>query len=415
MARIQWWGENPENLLKLFFIVSILGVVIVLWLSYWAMSYSLYQYNIQRAERDSVNIGYTLYRIEHDKLIDSSSNKLHSTIPPEYFNVFDQHMRALLEPMNVIKIKVFSPDEVIVYSTDHELIGQSDFNNHNLKRALNGEVVSRLENKESAANLSDETRFDIDVVETYLPMYDQDMKVQGAFEVYVDITPYREHINQTIQVQIVMVLAVLLIIFSILTLLMWRGTHQLSKVQDKLQYRATHDALTRLYSRGYLRDRLKEELARVQRASYAGHDYQAGIVLLDIDYFKKINDQYGHLTGDRVLIAVAERMRQALREEDVPGRYGGEEFLVIFPMTNVANIVTLARRLWEDLRSQPLLVDGKEYSITASLGVSNLAPTDNSTDDVLNRADIALYRAKADGRDRVDEELCIDQEQSLSD
>lgn len=394
---------NPKKLLNLFIIVSVLGVLIVLGLSYWGMNHVLQKYGTQNAERDSIAIGYALIQMEYDTLIDPSSNRLHSVIPQAVFDEFDSHMRALLAPMNIVKIKIFSPNGDIIYSTDHQLIGHSESKNIKLQGALRGKVVSILKKKESIADLGNEERNDIDLVETYLPMIDQQGRILGAYEVYLDITPYFQHIKKTAEEQMWMIFILLLVIFSILIFIMWRDTRQLSMVQAKLEHQARHDVLTSLHNRRYLEIRLFEELAKIHRAGAWGEDYQAGVVLIDLDFFKRINDEYGHLVGDQVLVAFSERLSLILREQDVVGRFGGEEFMVILPMTDKASTLQIAERIWQGIREKPLLIDGSEYHVTASLGVSNLIHSDSSIDDVLQRADNALYQVKEGGRDRVAE------------
>lgn len=392
---------NPKKLLQIFLFISILGTLIILSSSYWGMGYVLNKYNTESAQLDALNIGHILFQIEHDTLVDPATDKLWPIIPTETFTSFDKRMRALLSPMNIIKVKIFSPEELIIYSTDHQLIGQIDNGNVKLEQALKGQVVSDLKRKESVTDLSDETQFNIDVIETYVPMSNQDDNIIGAYEVYLNITPYRLRIESTIQIQTLMIFGLLLMIFTALSIVMWRGTQLLSEIQNKLQHRASRDALTNLFNRGYLSSRLEEELARVQRGETARENYHAGIILIDIDFFKQVNDEFGHLIGDQVLIELSKRLHSLLRNQDIIGRYGGEEFLVILPMTGTLNTLSLAERLHRGIKATPLMINNVQYHITASLGVSNLVCTDNSIDDVLSRADTALYQVKESGRDQI--------------
>jgi diguanylate cyclase (GGDEF)-like protein len=140
----------------------------------------------------------------------------------------------------------------------------------------------------------------------------------------------------------------------------------------------------------------EEEFDKVRRYSRP-----LGCIMLDLDYFKRINDSRGHVVGDYILKAVAERLNCGLRPYDIVGRYGGEEFMVVLPDTNLEQNLIVANRICELIRNTPFDVEGEMLQVTASLGVSSSSPTDESLNDLIKRADEGLYKAKADGRDRV--------------
>ena len=186
---------------------------------------------------------------------------------------------------------------------------------------------------------------------------------------------------------------------------------QLNQARKKLQesekrFRslAVTDALSSLPNRRHFFQLAKAEFSRAKR-----YNTVLSIIMLDIDYFKAINDTYGHATGDMVIRVVAEQMRKAIRESDTPCRYGGEEFIVLLPQTELAEAEPVARRIKDYIQNQNVHFDGKEVQVTASLGVSCSggagrpdADTQGETlDDVLKRADKALYVAKESGRNRV--------------
>jgi diguanylate cyclase (GGDEF)-like protein len=123
--------------------------------------------------------------------------------------------------------------------------------------------------------------------------------------------------------------------------------------------------------------------------------------MLYLDYFKRINDSKGHVAGDCILKAVAERLHSSLRPYDIVGRYGGEEFMVVLPDTNLEQNMVVANRICELIRNTHFEVEGEELQVTVSIGVSSSSPTDQSLNDLIKRADEGLYKAKADGRDRV--------------
>jgi len=163
--------------------------------------------------------------------------------------------------------------------------------------------------------------------------------------------------------------------------------------QKKLEELWMTDQLTGLYNRSRLDELMDAELRRAHR--YGTH---FSILLLDIDHFKRINDSYGHLVGDDVLYAVAKVLQNSIRDVDLVGRWGGEEFMLILPNTNQSEALILAEKLRITLRDHPFTPVNR---VTASIGISSYINGVDS-DELFKRADDALYRAKAKGRDRVE-------------
>lgn len=174
--------------------------------------------------------------------------------------------------------------------------------------------------------------------------------------------------------------------------------------RDTLHFQATHDLLTGISNRGVVLDALQRERSRQMRE---GGSF--GIVLVDLDHFKWVNDTHGHLVGDAVLQEVARRMAACVRPYDTVGRYGGEEFLIVVPTSDSAGTMRLAERVRKAIESPPITTSAGEIQITASLGVAvNNAPIPVDPQVLLHQADDALYRAKNDGRNRS--ELAAQQE-----
>ncbi|QPK63188.1 diguanylate cyclase [Methylomonas sp. LL1] len=169
------------------------------------------------------------------------------------------------------------------------------------------------------------------------------------------------------------------------------------RMEAELLEMATTDPLTGLYNRRYFMTRLEEELSRMQR--YDSH--QASVLMLDLDHFKLINDQYGHAIGDELLKHFAGLMRQEVRKIDRIGRMGGEEFAILMADTDLTAARSFAERLRQCLEQAPLQTGGQRIGITVSIGVAALNIGDVDPDGVLIRADQALYRSKACGRNQV--------------
>ncbi|WP_322767058.1 GGDEF domain-containing protein, partial [Frankia sp. Cr1] len=164
---------------------------------------------------------------------------------------------------------------------------------------------------------------------------------------------------------------------------------------------ARTDAKTRLASPAYWREVAEREAARVRRAGRP-----MSVLIVDIDHFKRVNDQFGHLTGDVVLASVADALRAATRPRDLVGRFGGEEFVVLLCEVDLDNAAHAAERIRRQVAGMRCRVDGRSagaviVSVTVSVGVATASGTEVDLPVLLETADAALYRAKADGRNRV--------------
>lgn len=156
------------------------------------------------------------------------------------------------------------------------------------------------------------------------------------------------------------------------------------------------DGLTNVYNRRYLEQRLVEEVAYSKR-----YRKPLSILLLDIDFFKKLNDSYGHQAGDRVLKDVSARLSLALREYDIVARYGGEEFAVVLPTTPKSRAMVIAERLRRSISDEPFQFQEHTIECTISLGAASLPEDGEDMDSLVAAADRALYEAKEQGRNRV--------------
>lgn len=165
----------------------------------------------------------------------------------------------------------------------------------------------------------------------------------------------------------------------------------------RLYEMATLDIKTKLYNHGFFANRLTQEIERAER-------YKADLTLmiLDLDHFKKVNDTYGHIVGDEVLIEVARTVKHAVRGFDIPARFGGEEFTVILPETGLEGADTVAQRLKNAIKELSFSSKKGKFGVAVSIGVAGFIHESSMTDDILiSHADQALYYAKEHGRDRV--------------
>jgi diguanylate cyclase (GGDEF)-like protein/PAS domain S-box-containing protein len=173
------------------------------------------------------------------------------------------------------------------------------------------------------------------------------------------------------------------------------------RMQAQLWEMATTDVLTGLINRRYFIVKLEEEFARLKRFECR----DTSVLMLDIDFFKRINDSYGHAIGDAALKHFSTLIRSRLRKTDTVGRVGGEEFSIFLPDTELAKAEVFAQKLCQKVAQTPLKLDQDIIEITVSIGIAQMELSDDSYDAVLIRADNALYKAKEKGRNRVEIEL----------
>lgn len=173
------------------------------------------------------------------------------------------------------------------------------------------------------------------------------------------------------------------------------------QLQNKLEEQAITDFLTGLFNRRYFTSRLKEQIFLVQR----NHESKIALIMFDLDHFKRVNDNFGHLAGDTIIKEFVAIINKNLRKTDIAGRIGGEEFAIILPDTSIENALTLATRIKEEVAAQMIQYDNKYITFTVSIGVTMLAHDDLDTDMAFVRADTALYAAKEKGRNRIEKVL----------
>jgi diguanylate cyclase (GGDEF)-like protein len=171
---------------------------------------------------------------------------------------------------------------------------------------------------------------------------------------------------------------------------------QNAKLFSEVQRLAITDSLTGLHNRGAFFDRSRQEFSRSERY----HD-PLSLIMLDVDHFKRINDRFGHAAGDKALQVIAGLCLGTTRVADLSGRYGGEEFVILLPETDIEGAEKTARRLCEEIRGAAIQSERGEIRVTVSVGVAQVTPEVNDLDELLDFADQAMYRAKQGGRDRV--------------
>jgi len=221
--------------------------------------------------------------------------------------------------------------------------------------------------------------------------------VRGGISVVFNVEGMYARLKSNVAVLTVLAVLTLFLLLGSIYFITLKFFSKLNEAREKIETLAVTDGLTGLANRRHLMQRFEEEFQRAKRLGK-----ELGCILLDIDYFKSINDRFGHLVGDDVLRALTRILKESVRKYDIVGRFGGEEFLVILPDTSFEETKQFAERMRE-------LVKGKikdrqdlpEFNVSISLGIASLSSGDVSIDNIVRKADDGLYSAKNSGRDRV--------------
>ena len=171
---------------------------------------------------------------------------------------------------------------------------------------------------------------------------------------------------------------------------------KLKALTEELREVSNRDGLTKLFNRRYIEEVLGQEYNRARR-----HAHPLAVILTDIDHFKQVNDVHGHLAGDEVLREVSRRLQTKLRDIDILGRYGGEEFLIVLPETDCAGGRIVAERLRQAIHETPVDIGDSQLQVTISLGVTELREDSSNYEQLISEADQALYQSKDAGRNQT--------------
>ncbi len=169
-----------------------------------------------------------------------------------------------------------------------------------------------------------------------------------------------------------------------------------AKYHEEIYRMTIVDGLTQIHNKRYLFEALEKELIRARR-----YERELSLLIFDIDFFKRINDQFGHLAGDHVLRELARVVQERIRRDEVFARYGGEEFVIVLPETGLAGAQALAENLRARVADHVFTFQGERIPVTISVGCAQLAKDDRTAADLIQRADEKLYEAKRGGRNQV--------------
>lgn len=396
---ISRFERDPSSLLHLLVLVGIISILLILILTVYGIYREATKDIILAAEDDAARIAAVMVDEHYTKLFFSGETSI--SLNKNEIEAFNKRIRKFLHPFGIVKIKVFDLDRFIIFSTDTQIMGKKVTENLGLERALSGEANSHMVTKGEVIDLLEEHLFDVDVVETYLPVLNSAGKIAGSFELYLDVTRYRDQISKRVISSILILGTILILVFSVAYVIVYMGATQLETLLQRLQTMSVTDPLTGILNRGAVLNRVEEELSRLERRGEIETGDSFGLIMIDLDHFKKVNDTYGHRAGDDVLCEMSKRVQKCLREYDVFGRYGGEEFLVVTPDADYQTTMVVAERIRSELTKAPFATAEHKLPISASFGVTCCRDAAEGVNAALQRADEALYQAKDQGRNCV--------------
>lgn len=303
--------------------------------------------------------------------------------------------------LQVVKVKIYDMSGLTVYSTEAKQIGEPKADNSGFQKAKSGETVSDLVFRDhfSATEQVIEKR---NLLSSYIPIRTSlNGPVEGIFEIYSDVTPLVADIDRTQYTVFGGVIFILFLLYLFLLMIVRRAdriirTHENAERRaqaEQMHYMAYHDPLTGLPNRALFKDRFQHAIAVANRMQKT-----LGVMFIDIDRFKVINDSLGHESGDTVLIEAAKRIRACLRASDTACRIGGDEFTVILErLPSNEHAAQVAERLIQKF-SEPMKVGSREIVVAASIGIAIYPGATQDIQRLLKDADAAMHAAKESGR-----------------
>jgi diguanylate cyclase (GGDEF)-like protein len=314
----------------------------------------------------------------------------------------DGELRQLSQGIGVVKVKIYDLRGLTVFSSDPRQIGEDKARNPGFMRARAGEPASELAYRDSfdawEGMLSDRN-----IIASYVPVRPHDAAaVEAVLEVYSDVTPLVQRIERAQWNLLGGVLGAMALVYLALQLMLGRyqrllkGQEEQRVAQEaRIRHQAYHDSLTGLPNRASFTEHLDEALRRAKRTQWP-----LGLLFVDLDLFKRVNDSLGHDAGDLLLRGVAERIRRALRETDMLFRMGGDEFTVLLEDVRGPEETAMVAQRLIDTIAEPMQLQHHEIAVSASVGISMYPRDDVLAERLVKNADTAMYRAKELGCNR---------------
>jgi diguanylate cyclase (GGDEF)-like protein len=352
---------------------------------------------------NSERIVDSIYSTEVEAILVKQDIKGHSvTLPGSAQDQLDARIRDMYGPLNVVKVLIINRDWQPIYGSKKIVVVDAECGEHVKDAFSKGASIYDLNKDVTIVDLQGEKREHIDLAEVFVPIRHKDGQIMGVFSIYTDVSTQtqksRRQMINSVMAQTVMLLLISLISYIYII----RGSSELKLAYQKLETLATTDPLTGISNRRQLLERVEQHFAMLQRTGETfARNVGLGFIMIDVDFFKQVNDTYGHRAGDSILQELATLINLELRQYDVFGRYGGEEFLAVLPNTLPEETEQIAGRLITAVNEHVFVWDNSKIHITLSAGVTWTDAENETLDEVLSKVDSLMYEAKEQGRNRV--------------
>ena len=316
--------------------------------------------------------------------------------------LLDADLKVLAHGLDVVKVKVYDTNGLTVFSTDPRQIGQDKRTNAGFVRARGGDAASEITFRDHFDAWEGEIA-DRNIIATYVPVRLQGAApVEAVLEVYSDVTPLVTKLERT-QVRLAAgVIGALALLYALVLSIAGRSDRILREQEaeriaseERVRHQAYHDPLTGLRNRASFAQHLEQAIHRSKRFGWS-----LGLMFLDLDRFKRVNDSLGHEAGDELLRIAARRLQGAIRESDMLFRMGGDEFTVLLEnVKGPEEAAAVAARMSQAV-AEPIELRHHELAATVSIGIALYPKDDQTGERLVKSADTAMYRAKDLGRNR---------------
>ncbi len=394
--------DNPGVLLRKFIWTGLLCLTAVLLLATYGI-YRAYSWRLIESAHAEAKATCQVLLVKEKKLLIDMDERGHVQLKLDASEkaTFDKRLQKYFQPFAINFVRIWDLHRRVVNHTGDEINDQQAVIPPALNKALAGESLSFLGKDGEIGLESQERGKAANQVISFLPIWGKKKEILGAIEFRRSIKNYRAKVRREVVFFALLLGSALLALFGCVYFLVVKGANRLTQTQQILHLLATTDSLTGLYNRREILARAGNIFSKEQDAKGLNKPLSFGLLILDFDNFKRVNDTYGHPIGDRVLQELASRLKGALRPYDILGRVGGEEFMVVLPDSNLEQCKEIAERLRKTVRENPFEIDGLLIRGSISIGGATAQPLDPDLDAVMKRADNRLYQAKNRGKDRA--------------
>ena len=372
------------GLLPRFALASLLAVVLLGVLLAHVLSSEIRQRALANARGSALLIDQSLVRPSLSK------GALKGRLDPRQIRMLDRALKPAVDGKQVARIKVWTDEFKVVYATDHQIIGHAFPPSPELRSALAGKTASEVSDLQREENVND--RHFGQLLEVYTPMrFAGSSTPAGAFELYLPYRPIASAIAADTLRLYLFLAGGLVLLYIALFRIVAGASARLRHQATENEHLAMHDALTDLPNRNLFHDRAQQAILAAQR-----DESLVGLLILDLDRFKEVNDTLGHQSGDLLLREVATRLRSRMRGSDSVARLGGDEYGLLLPgIRTTADAVAIADEVRALLRASVLL-QGITLELDVSVGIAVYPEHGGDVDTLMQRADVAMYVAKKD-------------------